>query len=154
MCVDVLAQILHAPHVTRARMCSESVCQLCFCPVLPCTGDHVQMLQNGMMNGQYSSQAHQLATVLWFQASMAQASQAAQTQRHQQQGHTSSSARRVTPDMYRGGVAPMNAHSAASLLQQLQQVSTLHVSICAILVLNNAVTRACRSSVHTVLPLL
>lgn len=75
------------------------------------------------MNGQYSSQAQQLATVLWFQASMAQASQAAQTQRHQQQVHNVSSVRRApSQDMYRGGAAPMNAHGAASLLQQLQQV--------------------------------
>ena len=80
------------------------------------------MQQNGM-NGQYSSQAQQLATVLWFQASMAQASQAAQTQRHQQQGRNVPSIQRTpAQDMYRGGAAPMNTHSAAALLQQLQQV--------------------------------
>ena len=78
----------------------------------------MSFLQNGM-SGQYTSQAHQLATVLWFQASMAQA---AQTQRHQQAAHAASSVRRpMMQDMHRGGGAPVNAHSAA-LLQQLQQV--------------------------------
>lgn len=78
----------------------------------------VAVVQNGMPD-QYSSQAHQLATVLWFQASMAQA---AQTQRHQQQAHASSVRRPMMQDMHRAGGAPVNAHSAA-LLQQLQQVS-------------------------------
>jgi hypothetical protein len=76
-------------------------------------------LQNGV-NGQYSAQAHQLATVLWFQASMAQASQAAQTQRHQQ-GHNATLRRTTAQDVYRGG-APVNSNSAVAFLQQLQQV--------------------------------
>jgi hypothetical protein len=81
-------------------------------------------MQNAMMDGRYSSaHAHQLATVLWFRASMAQASHAAQTQRHQQQAHSAGSMRRMQAhDVLQGAHNPAMSHSAAALLQQLQQV--------------------------------